>query len=267
MHWGCGSSAIPTGRSTIEHARQSGHFFTLSAVLVQAAFVELLCRNAVVGGNMADQSASLAAEHGLVFPNAVASLLAGWALVQQGQAPEAIASIERAMSAMRGTGTRYCSAFAYAFLAEARLQMGALADGLVAVDAGLAVAHTTLDRAYEPELWRLKGELLLRVDGGESQHDRSQIKTRRGKVGHGISDASTQAVVCFRRALELSRAAKAKSLELRAATSLARLWQAGGRRADARKLLGGVCKWFGARTVSADLIEARALLGRLTDTR
>ena len=64
---------------------------------------------------------------------------------------------------------RYFSALAYGFLSEGHLRAGTLADGLVAVNAGLAVAASSLDRAYAPELWRLKGELLLREKTVESR--------------------------------------------------------------------------------------------------
>ena len=248
--------------AAVARARESGHFFTLSAVLMQATLVDLLCGNTAAGGVRAEQAMSVSAEHGFAFWNALACVLRGWALVRQGRAFEGAKDIEHALSALQATGTRFFSAYAYAFLAEGRLRAGALADGLAAVDAGLAVARATLDRAYEPELWRLKGELLLRVASRQSRTERSRSGGRRLST-HNRDDGER----CFQRALALARAAKAKSLELRAATSMARAWQARGRTADARKLLGGVCKWFGARSPSADLTEARALLGELTSTR
>jgi len=134
---------------------------------------------------------------------------------------------------------------------------------LAAAEAGLAVAHATLDRAYEPELWRLKGELIQE----QSKVESSKSKAGRDKGSHKRPDIAGQAEACFQRALKLARAARAKSLELRAATSLARAWQARGRGADARKLLVGVCKWFGRRAGTADLVEARALLGTLASAR
>ena len=246
--------AQTTARAAVTRARKSGHFLTLAAVLVQAAIVELLCRNAAAGGDLAEEAASLSAEHGFAFWSAVACLLTGWALVQQGHLSEGSAAMERALSAMQATGARFFSAFAYAFLAEGRLRADAFADGLAAAEAGLAVAQATLDRAYEPELWRLKGELLLAVkaQGPGSDQRPGTLRT---------------AERCFQRALTLARASQAKSLELRAATSLARAWQARGRTAEARKLLGGICKWFGGRAGTADLVEARALLGELKNSK
>jgi len=255
--------AQATVRAAVARARQSGHFFTLCAVLVHAATVELLCRNAAEGGDLAEQAASVSGENGFALWKALAALLNGWALVQQGRALEGSGDIEHALSAMQATGTRLVSAYAYAFLAEGRLRAGMLAEGLAAADAGLAVTQATLDRAYGPELWRLKGELLLE----QSKVESSKSKARREKTGHTRPDTVRQAEACFKRALELARAAQAKSLELRAATSLARAWQARGRATEARRLLGGICKWFGSRALSADLTDARALLSELATAR
>jgi predicted ATPase len=241
--------AQASARVAVARARESGHYFTLSAVLMQAALVELLCRNTKRGDDLAEQAASLSAEHGFALWSALASLLRGWALVQQGQASEGSGAIERSLAAMQATGTRFLSAFAYAFLAEGRLRAGASADGLAAADAGLAVARATLDRAYESELWRLKGELLLRVNRRPPSRSREEAER------------------CLRHALDLARTAQAKSLELRAATSMARAWQARGRAADARTVLGGVCKWFGARPAFVDLVDARALLAELKHSK
>ena len=241
--------AQSTAATAITQARESKHFVTLSAVLTQAALVDLMCRDAAKGGERAEQALSLSVEHGFAFWNAIASILRGWASIQRGQMRDGCGEIEQALSGMQVTGARFLSAFAYAFLAEGHLRTGAVADGLTAADAGLAVARGTLDRAYEPELWRLKGELLLRVD------------RRRSTLNWPEADR------CFQRALQLARGARAKSLELRAATSLARAWQKRGRVADARRLLGGICRWFGGKASSADLTEARALLGELAPAR
>lgn len=263
--------AQTSARDGLAGARELGDSFALSAALTHSALFELLCRNAAAGADRAEQAASLSAEHRFAYWNAEASVLRGWALVQQGQAREGSSAIGRALAAMQAMGTRFFSAFTYAFLAEGQLRAGALADGLAAADAGLAVAHATLDRAYEPELWRLKGELLVAQSKGEGPKPvlskAEGLQGGRSKGGHQRPDIAGQAETCFQRALGLARAAQAKSLELRAATSLARAWQARGRATEARRLLGGVCKLFGARSRSADLVEARTLLSELATVR
>ncbi len=257
--------ALASARAAVAQARECGDFFTLCAVLMQAALVALLCRSTVEGADLAEQAVSLSAAHGFAFWNALASVLWGWALIQRGQLGDGCAAIERALDAMQATGTRFFSAFAYGFLAEGHLRAGAHADGLAAVNAGLTVAETTLNRPYEPELWRLKGELLLR---SKVQRPTSGVQlVSRTPQSAARNPQSVEAERCFERGLELARGSKAKSLELRAATSLARAWQARGRTADARKLLGGICKWFGARSSSPDLVEARALLAELENPK
>ena len=244
-------------RSTVERARKLGHVFTLTAVLMQSAFVELLCRNAVTAGALAEEAMSLAATHGFVYWQALVAMMSGWALTQQGHAPDGNAAIEAALTALQAMGARFFSAFAYAFLADGHLKIGALKEGLAAADAGLAVAQTGLDRAYTPELWRLKGELLL-----AARVQRSEPRGRSGK-SRLQNSTSSEAEACFQRALDCARAAHARSLELRAATSLARAWHARGRSAPAHRVLSGVCAWFGPRATSPDLVDARQLLNEL----
>jgi predicted ATPase len=106
---------------------------------------------------------------------------------------------------------------------------------------GLTLAETTGERWYEPELYRLKGELLLQQS----------------------SDNHTEAEHCFQHALHVARTQQAKSFELRTATSLARLWQRQGKRTEAHELLAPVYDWFTEGFDTADLQDAKALLDAL----
>jgi predicted ATPase len=106
----------------------------------------------------------------------------------------------------------------------------------------LAYTHTTGERFYEAELHRLKGELLLALS----------------------SENHLAAEACFQQALEVARRQQAKSLELRVAMSLSRLWQCQGKRAEARQLLAEIYGWFTEGFDTADLLEAKALLEALT---
>lgn len=105
----------------------------------------------------------------------------------------------------------------------------------------LAFVHSTKERWYEAELHRLKGELLLQQS----------------------SDNATEAESCYHNALEVSRRQEAKSWELRAATSLAKLWQCQGKRQEAHDLLAPVYNWFTEGFDTADLKEAKGLLEKL----
>jgi len=228
---------------------------TKAAALTYMAVLELLQRNPAEVRRVADQAGDVTAEHGFRFWNAIAAALRGWARVHQGEVREGIREIQAARAAHAATGARVFSTPILAFLAEAHLRGGEHVPGLAAADEGLRVAETTLDRSYWPELWRLRGELLLAASAA------NQSRAPRGGRARAAAESGwEEAEACLRRALDLARGTEAKSLELRAATSLARMLRARGRSGDARALLEGICPWFGADTTSLDLIEARALL-------
>ena len=117
------------------------------------------------------------------------------------------------------------------------------------LDEALALVHHTGERCYEAELYRLKGELLFQ--GGQ-----------RPKA-HGTEQKLAEAEQSFRQALAVARRQQAKSWELRAAMSLACLWQQQGKRAEAHKLLAPIYGWFTEGFDTADLQEAKALLKEL----
>ena len=126
-------------------------------------------------------------------------------------------------------------------LNEAYAQVGQLEEGLTALNEAFTFVDKTGERAHESELHRLKGELLL-----------SQS-----------SDNQTEAETCFLTALSIARQQQAKSLELRAAISFARLWREQDKRQEARQLLGDVYNWFTEGFDTADLRDAKALLAKL----
>ena len=130
-----------------------------------------------------------------------------------------------------------------ALLAEAYGKAEQVEEGLRTVAEALAFVERTEERYYEAELYRLQGELLLQQS----------------------PDNATEAAACFHRALDVSRNQAAKSWELRAATSLARLWQQQGKNAEARELLAPVYGWFTEGFDTADLKDAKALLDTLSE--
>jgi predicted ATPase len=119
--------------------------------------------------------------------------------------------------------------------------MGQPEAGLMALVEALALVDTTGERWYEPELYRLKGILLLQQS----------------------SDNQADAETCFHHAISMAQSQQAKSWELRAATSLARLWQQQGKRQEALDLLAPVYGWFTEGFDTADLQDAKALLDEL----
>jgi adenylate cyclase len=121
------------------------------------------------------------------------------------------------------------------------------------------------ERFFEAELYRLKGVLLLNA---ERKMMNAERKKKTGKSRSRKLESfshSTEAEACFQQALQIARRQEAKSLELRAATSLARLWQQQGKVAEARDLLAPVYDWFTEGFDTADLKDAKALLTELSE--
>ncbi len=115
----------------------------------------------------------------------------------------------------------------------------------MAVAEALDYVKETEERFYEPELYRVKGELTLQARG-----QRPGFRTK-------------EAESCFQQAIEVASQQQAKSWELRATTSLARLWQQQGKRTEAQQLLTPIYNWFTEGFDTADLKDAKTLLGEL----
>ena len=186
---------------------------------------------------------ALDASRGLRFWLASGTILRGWALAEQGQGEEGIAQMRQGLAAWQATGAELGRPHFLALLAEAYGNVGQAEEGLhVLAEALAAVAQH----------W---GALLrggaVSAQGGAA-------------AGAGSAEQQTEAEACFHQALDVARRQQAKSLELRAAMSLSRLWQQQGKRAEARELLAPIYGWFTEGFDTADLQEAKALLEELT---
>ena len=146
------------------------------------------------------------------------------------------------MAARRSASAKCHLLGAQGTLAEAQAKAGHPEGGLGTLDDALAQVETTGERYCEAELYRLKGKLLW------------------------MQGDQTKAGDCFQQAVEVARRQKAKSWELRATTSLARLWQAQGRADEARQALAEVYGWFTEGFDTPDLQEANALLKELSSS-
>jgi predicted ATPase len=222
-------------------AQQIVHPFSLSHALNAAASFHQLRREVRCTQERAEATISLATAQGFSLWLAVGSLLRGWALAQQGQAQEGIAQIEQGLRAYRATGGETARPYYLALLAEAHGTIGEPEVGLTALTEALTLVDTTGERWYEAELYRLKGELLLQQS----------------------SDNHPEAETCFQQAIAIAQNQQAKSFELRAATSLSKLWHQQGKRQEAHDLLAPVYGWFTEGFDTADLQEAKALLDEL----
>jgi predicted ATPase len=175
------------------------------------------------------------------------TLFRGEALAMLGQVQVGMALIREGMVEWQSMGARCFLPGYYRFLAEAQAQAGQPAEGLATLVKALAVMEETGERHWETELYRLQAELLL-MQGNEA----------------GAGASLHQAESCFQHAIEVARQQQAKSWELRATVSLARLWREQGKVDEARQMLAEIYGWFTEGFDSADLIEARALLKELS---
>jgi predicted ATPase len=226
-------------------AQQVAHPLSLSFAFSCAATLHQFRREVCCTQERAEAAIHLATEQGFPFWVAYSAILRGWAMAQQGEAQEGIAQILQGVMAWRGTGAEIWRPYWLMLLAEAQGMMGQPAEGLLTLAEALTLVDKNEERWCEAEIHRLKGELLLQ------QNSDNQIEAER----------------CFHHAIEIARNQQAKSFELRAATSLARLWQSQGKRQEAYDLLAPVYGWFTEGFDMADLQEAKALLYVLSESR
>jgi predicted ATPase len=210
---------------------------------------------------------ALSSEHGFPYLGAIATVRYGWGLARLGRVEEGIADIHQGLAALRATGTELSQPYHLALLAEAYGRGGQIEAGLCALEEALVAADQHAEHFYEAELQRLKGELLLRksVAAGFTPAPTELQRGRDAGIGAaGQSSLQIEAQACFQTALDIARRQQAKSCELRAAMSLARLWQRQGKRTEAPELLAPVYGWFTEGFDTADLREAKTLLEGLS---
>ena len=168
----------------------------------------------------------------------------GWALAMQGRRTAGIIQMWEGLAAWRSAGSELDRPWLLGLIADLSGRDGRTAEGLHILSEALALIDTTAERWYEAELYRLKGALLRMTDGGRPMAD-------------------DPPEVCFQKALEIARHQQSKSLELRAATSLANVWQSQGNRNEAHELLAPVYNWVTEGFDTVDLREAKRLLDKL----
>jgi class 3 adenylate cyclase/predicted ATPase len=247
MLWGLGypDQGLVRNAAAVTLAQQSAHSFSLGYALSNAAMFHQYRREGRTTQEHAEAAIRLAQDQGFLHWMAMGGVLRGWALAQQGEAQAGIEQLTQGLRALRGTGMEAQRPYHLALLAEAYGTMEQPETGLTMLTEALTLAETTGERWYEPELYRLKGALLLQLN----------------------SDNQAEAETCFYKALDIARSQQAKSFELRIATSLARLWQSQGKREAARQILGDVYGWFTEGFDTADLKDAKALLDALGEPR
>jgi predicted ATPase len=232
--------ALQRGREALALARDLGHPTSLAHTQLSVAILHQFRRDVSETLELAEALQRLAADQGLLFYLSGGSVLRGWALVERGRSGEGMAQIRQGFDT--GGATRaHWRAYSLALLAEACGQGGDLAEGLAVLAEALTVVEQTGIRIYEPEMHRLKGEFLLALDPGK------------------VADAEA----CFRQAVAIARRHQARSLELRATTSLAGLWQRQGRGNEAQAALAAVYGTYTEGFTTPDLVDAAAQLKSL----
>jgi predicted ATPase len=229
--------ALQRGREALALARELRHPASLAQTQALVAVLYQYRRDVAETLELAEELQGLAADQGLLFHLAAGSVLRGWALVERGHSEEGTARIREGFDT--GGPTRaHLRAHSLALLAEAWGKAGNVTEGLAVLAKTLTEVEETGIRFYEPELRRHQGEFLLALN----------------------PENSPEAEACFQQAIAIARRQQAKSLELRATTSLARLWQRQGRRDEARAALAAVYSTFTEGFTTPDLMGAAALL-------
>lgn len=234
--------AVQRSQEAITLARRVAHPFSEAYALCYAAILHQLRGDREAMDERTAAAITLATEHGFAYWQAQAIILRGWFLIDHDRAAEGLAQIQQGLAALSATGANIGRPHWLMGLAEAQKKLNQREEAHVTLASALAVANSTEERITEAELYRVQGELTLQ----------SPVREQKSK------EAEAEAYFC--KTLDLARSQQAKSVELRAALSLARLWQRQGKTAEARELLEDIYHWFTEGFDTKDLQEAAELL-------
>jgi predicted ATPase len=225
----------------VAYSRELRHAHTLAHALGLAGVAAVFARDIATVYAHGNECIAVASEHGFASWAANGRILQGWADAQRGEATAGIALIRDGLAAKEVTGDRLHRPLYLALLAEALTLTGKIEEGLAALDEALAQAAVSGVRGWDAEIHRLHGELTGRLPYPDP----------------------AKAEKSFRTALAIAREQGTRGYELRAATSLARLWREQGRRGEARDLLAPVYGWFTEGFGTTDLKDAAKLVSEL----
>jgi class 3 adenylate cyclase/predicted ATPase len=235
-------AALADANYSLEKAREMGEAGSLFVVLCWATVTHFLCGNYTTAEMLADELFTLADEHDAVMWKPVGPLYRGWVFAVTGRASEAIQLITPQIAAYRATGSTGMTPVGLSFLAKSFADLGQTEEAWRCVNEAKSVIETTGETWFEVLVHCIAGEIALKSPQPDVQ----------------------KAEASFEKALAIARQQQAKSWELRAATSLARLWRDQGKPRQARELLTPVYGWFTEGFNTRNLQEAKALLIKLT---
>jgi len=249
--------ALKRVQGALTLARELSHSGSLAYALSWAARLHQLCRDVQSAREQTETLIAVCTEQGLSFFLLWGLAILGWTQVEQGQGEEGMVRIRENLTTKRAIGIEVEETYWLVLLAEACRRTGQSEEGLVVVAEALDLIDKSELRVFKAELYRLKGELTLQkfqVQGSKFQINNPQS---------AFPNPQSEAEAYFLRAIEIAQKQQAKSWELRASTSLARLWQQQGKKTEAHKLLADVYNWFTEGFDTKDLQEAKALIEEL----
>lgn len=227
----------------VAEAERLQHPFSIALSLSFSQWFHQFCGDVDRTREVAERSLHLSREQNFAFWIGWCHVMHGWCIARQEDPAKGLAEIHQGLNAWCSVGSRLGLHYFHALEAEACLALGDLEAGLQSLDVAQAFADQTGEGYWRPELFRVRGELLLVRDHA----------------------CTAESEACFQSALAIAREQNAKSLELRAAMSLARQWQKSGRARDAHDLLHSVYDWFHEGFETRDLQDAQRLLSSLKD--
>jgi predicted ATPase len=233
----------------VAEAERLAHPFSIALALSFSQWFHQFCGDVQRTREVAEVSLQLSRDQHFAFWIGWCQILRGWCIAQEEEPVDGLAEICEGYLAWQSVGSRLGNHYFLCLKAEACLAGGQFSEGLQAIDEAQAFADETGEGYWLPELPRLRGELLLRMGGTSS----------------GAPHNQTAAETCFLQAISLAREQEAKSLELRASMSIARLWSGCGRQQEAIEILNPVYEWFSEGLQTADLVAAKNLLSVLKD--
>ena len=234
-------AALSDAEHALNDAREIGHAATLTYALLFTWFSQIFCGNYTTATAQSDEIAALADEKGSVLWQACSVVCQGCVFALTGRALDAVQIINSGISALRSTGLTLSMPFWLSCLAMGYAELGQFDDARRCIAEAIRVIETAKERVWEAEVNRVAGEIALKSPERDA----------------------AKAEAYFARALSVARAQQAKSWELRAAMSMARLWRDQGRPQQARELLAPVYGWFTEGFDTHDLKEAKTLLNEL----
>jgi predicted ATPase len=234
-------AALADADHAIKDAREIGQVPTLMWALTVPAFTHFHCGNYAIANLQSDEVVALAGEKGAMFWRAWATTCQGCIMASTGKPSDAVQLITSGLATAQGMGTTFWLPLYQSYLAKAHAELGKFVDAWRCIGEATRAVETTKETMFEAELYRIAGEIALRSPEPDA----------------------AKAEAYFERALAVAREQQARSWELRAAMSMARLWRSQGKAQQARELLAPVYGWFTEGFDTLDLKEAKTLLDEL----